>query len=131
MTYTAGVDQAGSGAGELKAGTDTLKKGTSDLKNGADNLNTGVGSLQEGSGALVDGVKQLQSGAMQLDSGLKEFNEQGVKKLSDAVNGDVNSLLTRLRATCDVSRSYKSFSGISDEMDGQVKFIYRTDSIKQ
>ena len=130
-TYTAGVDQAGSGAGELKAGTDTLKKGTSDLKNGADNLNTGVGSLQEGSGALVNGVKQLQSGAMQLDSGLKEFNEQGVKKLSDAVNGDVNSLLTRLRATCDVSRSYKSFSGISDEMDGQVKFIYRTDSIKQ
>ena len=38
--------------------------------------------------------------------------------------------MTRLRATCDVSKNYKSFSGIGGDMDGQVKFIYRTEAIK-
>lgn len=69
-------------------------------------------------------------GAMQLSDGLKEFNEQGVQKLVDAVDGDLTGLTTRLRATIDMSESCRSFSGINDDMDGQVKFIYRTDAIE-
>ena len=34
-----------------------------------------------------------------------------------------------LNAMIDVSRNYRNFSGISDEMDGRVKFIYRTEEI--
>ena len=67
---------------------------------------------------------------MQLSDGLKEFNEQGVQKLVDAVDGNLTGLITRLRATIDVSKNYRSFSGIDDSMDGQVKFIYRTDAIE-
>ena len=29
-----------------------------------------------------------------------------------------------------VSKNYKSFSGTTDEMDGKVNFIFKTDSIK-
>ena len=43
---------------------------------------------------------------------------------------DFAGLLTRIRATVDVSRDYNNFSGIADGMDGQVKFIYRTASIQ-
>jgi putative membrane protein len=130
ITYTGGVAEASSGARELKNATAFLKKGTTGLKNGAEELYTGLGALQEGSGALIDGVAQLKDGALQLSDGLKEFNEKGVQKLIDAVDGDLDGLLTRIRATADVSKDYKSFAGISDEMDGCVKFIYKTGAVE-
>ena len=129
-TYTAGVDSAASGAHKLKEGVSTLKAGTKQLCSGANELYNGILTLKNGAPALTDGVKKLKDGSLQLSDGLKQFNEQGVKKLTDAVDGDLNGLLTRFRATVDVSKNYKSFSGISDDMDGQVKFIYRTDSIE-
>lgn len=130
QSYTAGVSEAAAGAGELKAGTDDLKSGTSKLYAGATELYDGILTLKNGTPALVDGITQLRDGAMQLSDGLKEFNEQGVQKLVDAVDGDLTGLTTRLRATIDVSKNYRSFSGIDDNMDGQVKFIYRTDAIE-
>ena len=36
----------------------------------------------------------------------------------------------RIRVTADVAKHYTSFSGISKDMDGDVKFIYKTDSIE-
>ena len=130
QSYTAGVSQAAAGAGELKNGTDALKSGTSKLYAGAAELCDGILTLKNGTPALVEGITQLRDGAMQLSDGLKEFNEQGVQKLIDAVDGDLAGLTTRLRATIDVSKSYCSFSGINDDMDGQVKFIYKTDAIE-
>ena len=52
-----------------------------------------------------------------------------IQKLIEAVDGDLAGVVTRLRATIDVSKDYQNFSGLSDGMDGQVKFIYRTESI--
>ena len=130
LTYTDGVAEASSGAKELKNGTETLKKGTDGLKNGAGELYAGLNTLKEGSSELVDGVSQLKDGAKQLSDGLKEFNDQGVQKLIDAVDGDLNGLIDRLRATSEISKDYKSFAGIKDDMDGSVRFIYKTDTIE-
>lgn len=130
QTYTAGVAEAASGAGELKAGTDSLKDGAGKLYDGASELYDGILTLKDGTPALVDGITQLRDGAMQLSDGLKEFNEKGIQKLVDAVDGDLDGIVTRIKAMVDVSKNYKSFAGISDEMDGQVKFIYRTDAIE-
>ena len=158
LTYTAGVDSANSGAGQLlsgvydlkngtstlKNGTSTLKNGTSTLKNGTNTLKNGtsslvdgtsqlsdgVGALKDGSSALVDGVKQLTDGAMTLNDGLKQFKKDGVEVLVDAVDGDVKGLVNRLKAISKVSSNYKSYSGISDDMNGKVDFIYKTDSIE-
>ncbi len=129
QSYTAGVADAAEGAGALKDGTDDLKVGTSQLSAGASELYDGILTLKNGTPALVDGITQLRDGSMQLSDGLKEFNEEGIQKLVNAVDGDFDGLLNRLRATRDVSLSYKSFAGASEDMDGQVKFIYRTDSI--
>lgn len=134
----AGAEAIKTGIGVLKNGADSLKEGTANLKGGAGSLDSGAGdlyngilSLKDGSDALAGGVKQLRDGSMELSDGLKQFKEEGIQKLADVVDGDLNGLITRLRATSDVSKNYKSFSGISDEMEGQVKFIYRTDSIKK
>ena len=61
---------------------------------------------------------------------LKKLNEEGIQKIIDLVDGDLNGIVARLKATIDVSKNYRNFAGISDDMDGQVKFIYRTDEIQ-
>lgn len=128
--YTAGVVSAKDGADALNAGALRLKDGTAQLYAGMNELYDGILTLKDGAPALVDGITALRGGAMKLSDGLTEFNEQGVQKLIDAVDGDLGGLLARVKATADVSKDYKSFSGISSDMDGQVKFIYRTDSVK-
>ena len=118
-----------SGAGELKAGADSLKSGTGELSDGADELYDGILTLKNGIPSLVDGVTQLRDGAMQLSDGLKKFDEEGVQKIVEAFDGNVSGLIERVKAISSVSKEYRSFSGISDGMDGKVKFIFKTDEI--
>lgn len=87
----------------------------------------GAGTLKAGTDVLKAGTSQLSAGASELYDGLIEFNEKGIKKLAD---GNLDGLMARFRATKDVSLRYKNFAGASEDMDGQVKFIYRTDSIE-
>lgn len=131
LKYTAGVASAASGASQIADGVDQLKNGTAQLAAGTSEFYDKLTQLQSGSGALVDGVGQLKDGAMQLSEGLKQFNNEGVQKLIDAVDGDLGGLAARLKATIDVSKDYKSFAGISDDMDGSVRFIYKTDAIEK
>ena len=128
--YTQGVAEAKDGADRLDAGSAALKNGTATLYAGMDELYNGILTLKNGAPALVDGVTALRDGAMQLSDGLKEFNEKGVQKIVDIAEGDLAGVMTRAKATVDVSKAYTSFAGAADGMDGQVKFIYRTDAIK-
>ena len=129
QNYTSGVAQAKDGAGELNTGVDALKNGADSLSAGAGQLYDGILTMKGSAPALIDGVTQLRDGAMELSDGLKEFNEKGVQKLVDAFDGDLSSLADRLEAVRDVSERYNSFSGISADMDGQVKFIWRTEAV--
>ncbi len=136
QSYTAGVAAADTGAAALDAGAGSLKDGAAALKSGADSLKTGADSLSDGmdalcqgGGTLVSGVTQLRDGAMQLSDGLQQFQEEGIRKLTSAFGGNLGGMETRLRAVCDAAANYQSYGGILDGMDGQVKFIYRTESI--
>ena len=129
-TYTSGVSSAAAGANELKTGADALKAGTSELSAGAAELLQGIQTMKDSAPALVDGITQLRDGSMELSDGLKQFNEEGIQKLIEAVDGDLEGLSDRIRVTADVAKNYTSFSGISEHMDGDVKFIYKTDSIE-
>ena len=129
LDYTAGVDEAAEGSDELYAGADDLKDGTAELRAGAAKLYAGVLQLKDGTPALVSGVTQLKDGAMQLSEGLQQLNKEGIQKLTKLLQDDLGDLTARVQATIDVSRDYRSFSGISDDASGQVKFIYRTDEI--
>ncbi len=129
LDYTAGVDEAAEGSNELYAGAGDLKDGTAELRAGAAKLYAGVLQLKDGTPALVSGVTQLKNGAMQLSEGLQQLNKEGIQKLTKLLQDDLGDLTARVQATIDVSRDYRSFSGISDDASGQVKFIYRTDEI--
>lgn len=126
----AGVDgENGLAAGLnlLNAGAGKLASGSGDLNIGANTLANGIGTLQTGSGALIDGVKQLDDGAVQLNDGMIQFNEEGIQKLVNVFSGDIEGLLDKANAMLDTSRSYKNFSGIADDMDGEVKFVFVTE----
>lgn len=128
--YTSGVGSASYGADKLEAGAKELAEGASALDSGIDQLLAGILTLKDGAPALIDGITQLRDGSMQLRDGLRELDERGIQALTEAVGGDLAGLTARIRATIDVSRDYTAFSGISDDMQGSVRFIFRTDSIK-
>lgn len=130
QSYTAGVAQAKDGAGELNAGVGSVKNGADSLSAGAGQLYDGALAMQKGAPALIDGVTRLRDGAMELNDGLKEFDEQGVQKLVDAFGGDLGALMDRLDTVKAVSERYNSFSGVGPDMEGQVKFVWRTQAVE-
>lgn len=143
-TYTGGVGSAAAGAGQLhsgttqlkdgsaslKSGADELKDGTSQLSDGADELKDGILTLKDGVPSLVEGVSKLRDGSMQLSDGLKQLNEEGISKITSLLKGDLKGLAERLKATIKVSKNYKSYSGLTDGMDGDVKFLYKTAEVE-
>ena len=106
----------------------TFYTGVNDYTAGVDKAYAGISELVAQLPKLTAGITDLRDGAGQLRDGLTEFNTKVVGKLVALANGDAKTVLVRLRATVDVSKSYNNFSGIGD-MDGQVKFIYRTDAV--
>ena len=127
---SSGAGQLSSGAGQLTAGAGSLKDGTQKLYEGAGQLSGGMTELRNSMPALLDGVSKLCEGSAALKDGLGTFNEEGIEKLVTAIDGDLEGLVNRLQATVDVSRQYRNFSGISEDMDGQVKFIYHIGGIE-
>jgi len=59
-----------------------------------------------------------------------KFNDEGISVITGAVDEKLPQLVDDLRALREASREYNSFSGISDDMDGSVKFIYLVDGTK-
>lgn len=131
QSYTSGVASAAEGAAQLKSGVDSLADGAGQLKSGADSLHSGIQSMQDSIPALLDGISQLCDGAGELAEGLSEFNEEGIQKLVDAVDGDLKGLTERMQAVIQVGRNYRSFSSLPVDMGGKITFIYKTAEIEK
>lgn len=97
--YTAGVDQAAAGCGKLNASAPQL----------------------------VGGIKKLEAGSKELHDGLVQFNNEGIKKIIDVLNGDLAEVSHRIAPILDVANKYTTYEGTSDT----VKFIYKTDAINK
>lgn len=90
----------------------------------------GAAQLQSSLPALTDCVTRLRDGSMELSDGLRQFREEGIQKLADALGGDLGQLSSRLKAIREVARHYCSFSGDGTDMPSQVRFIYRMEAIE-
>lgn len=136
--YTAGIAQANqgaqallNGAKKLSDGASELKAGTEELKDGTGELKDGTEELRDGGRELKDGVIELKDGSLELKDGTVEFNDEGIQKLLDMFNGDLQELSDRMDAVKSAAKSYQSFSGISDGVQGNVRFIYKTAAIEK
>ena len=118
------------GAAALSEGTQSLAEKVPELVSGVNQLNEGASKLKSGTGAIVDGVGTLDTGAHELADGVVTFNEEGIEKIVNAYNGDIEPLMKRLQKVLDAGEDYQSYTGIADGINGSVKFIYKTDAIK-
>lgn len=134
----AGAAQLAAGSQELLKGGNTLSQGAGVLSNGIEQLAAGASSLKDGTSKLAaggtelkSGVTQLQDGSVKLADGMAEFDKEGIQKLSDVLNGDLQTVLDRLKAVEDADKSYTAFDGASQDMNGKVKFIIETAGIEK
>ena len=111
--YTAGVQTAADGAHSAKDGSAQLAAGTKTLYDGVTTLNDGAG--------------QLSDGTVRLNDGLNQFNEEGISKLTGALDEEqIHGLKTVLDEMTSRLEDYTSFAGKSEDASGSVKFVYKT-----
>lgn len=110
-----GADQLAAGAGQIDAASQALS-------GGLDQLSTGSAQVASANSAAADGSAQLSAG-------LQAWRDQGFQKLVDAMDGDLGGLADGVEAMTQASRSYTSFSGITEGTKGSVWIVYQTDAI--
>lgn len=100
----------------------------STLGTALDELTNGLANIDNGVSALSVGTNKLDSGALQLANGVKTFNEQGISKINNLVNGDLRNIASRAEKMNELANEYNNYAGIQNGMAGEVKFIMITDS---
>ena len=114
--------QLGAASPQLVTASSKLKKAMAAAYAGSNKLTKGLVPFCNGIDTLADGTKTLSSGAVKL-------NNEGIKKITSLFGDKAEGAIDNVQDLLDAGQSYKSFSGISDDMDGQVKFIYKTPEI--
>ncbi len=129
QTSTTVAKQVGNQA--KKTFTNQVVSQMNTLGNGLNQLTSGLSELNSGAATLADGTNQVNDGATTLAEGIKTFNEEGIKKICNYINGDVKDLTTRAQKLTDLSKDYNSFTMLDGDNDGEVKFIMIADAVKK
>lgn len=130
QALAAGTQTLADSAPALTSGITQLVNGSNTLVSNNKTLLDGANQLADGTVQLSDGANTLAEGSHTLADGIVEFNEQGINKILDAYNGDIEPLANKLQATLDAGADYQSYAGIADGANGSVKFVYKLASIK-
>lgn len=86
-------------------------------------LSTGLKDLSDGTNNLVSGISKLSDGANNLYHGSSIFNENGIKKVSNLINGPLKSKTSTIKQLTKLSDNYESFASKSNDVKGSTKFI--------
>lgn len=137
VALDSGLGDLSSGASQLYDGTQQLTSNNDALVSGAYDLSDGARQLNDGAGELNDGVSELNSGVVELDDGVQELldgvvklDEEGIKKLYEAFNGDLTDFTDRVQAVQEAGSNYKTFAGADEDVDSSVKFIIKTEAVE-
>ncbi|MCR5429944.1 MAG: hypothetical protein K6E58_01780 [Eubacterium sp.] len=149
-----GTNDLSKGTKTLKDGADTLNNGfkqlyngvkvmtvkiggaspklvtaSSQLKEACDKAYAGSHKLANGMSQFCNGIDTLADGTNTLKDGAQKLNDEGIKKITSLFGKKADEAIDNIQDLLDAGSSYKSFGGISSDMDGQVKFIYKTAEI--
>lgn len=76
---------------------------------------------------LYDGISKLDDGLKELSDGITKYNNEGIKSISELVNGDVKNISARVKALTKLSNDYKTIQS-TKKVNGSTKLIYVIDS---
>lgn len=137
----AGMNGLYSGLSVLDSKSSTLVNGSSKISNGlsaakeaSSLLSSGAGNVSSGANKLTAGANKVSNGNKELSVNMTKFNNEGVKKIDDKLGTkitDVKEILDVKDEIVNLSKNYGTFTGLGDDMEGNVKFIMRTDEIKK
>lgn len=108
-----------------------LSKYENVLNTTLNDVDSKVSTLRSALTQLTNGTEQLESGANTLVDGMNQFNDEGISKIVNYINGDVKDLKERTEALKDLANKYNNFSGIGENTDGKVSFVIIVDNIKK
>jgi len=108
-----------------------LSKYENVLNTTLNDVDSKVSTLRSALTQLTNGTEQLESGANTLADGMNQFNDEGISKIVNYINGDVKDLKERTEALKDLANKYNNFSGIGENTDGKVSFVIIVDNIKK
>ena len=129
QTSTTVAKQVGNQA--KKTFTNQVVSQMSTLGDGLNQLTSGLSQLNDGATTLADGTNQVNDGATTLAEGIKTFNEEGIKKICNYINGDVKDLTTRAQKLTDLSKDYNKFTMVDGNNESEVKFVMIIDAVKK
>lgn len=97
---------------------------------GAASAAEGAAQLKDSLPALQEGIGKLQEGVLSLKNGLTTFDTDGIDKLDELVNVDLETLLARMRSLIRGAQDDQQYSGLAENTEGAVRYIWRTDAIE-
>ncbi|WP_208754686.1 hypothetical protein [Schnuerera ultunensis] len=110
-----------------------MNKGADRLHGGIEELSKGASQLTEGGGKLREGSQRLTEGSRELNEGMNQFHDDGINKMWEEVKDvdmDIVQVIDIKDELVRISKENNSFSGISDNMEGSLKFIMKTEGVK-
>lgn len=119
------------GANQVIDGVNALAYGSSQMKDGLNTLDSGARQLSIASNQLTDGANTLSVGTTTLAEGMTKFNDEGIDKICNYINGNLKDVKVRIEKLQDLSNEYNTFSMLNDNDKGTVKFILITDSLNK
>lgn len=112
------------------AGVNAYTGGVSKAYEGSETLFAGISSLQDGINKIDDGTGQLNDGAGLLYENMYKFDEEGIDKMVSTLDeADIQGLSDRIHAVAKASSIDVLIGGKTDEMLGDSKIIFKTDSV--
>lgn len=133
-TLNTGMKQLSNGTGEMKsklgAASPQIKEGIGTVNSGAAQIGSGADTLSDGVKTLTAGIVTLADGTQELKSGAIKLNDEGISKITSIFGKDAKDAIHSIEDILNAGKKYKSFTGINNDMSGDVKFIFKTAEIK-
>ena len=108
-----------------------LNKYEKDIKDKLNILDDTVNKLSNAINQVNNGNNAIANGMDVLSNGLNKYNNEGINKLNQIVNGDIKSISSKLEAMIELSNQYKTLDDISDNTEGSSRMVFLIDSVKK
>ena len=125
-----GAGDLSSGQSDLVSGTNQLGQGIHTAASGGKKLSSATGTLASGGSKLSSGTDALYTGADTLNTGLIQFNQDGIQRLVNIMDHDVQNTLDRINDTVKQGDKYQTFTKKAKGTKGSVKFMIETEEIE-
>ena len=103
----------------------TFYDGLAEYTGGVTSAAEGAATLNESMPDLISGVETLATGSQELADGLAEFQEEGVQKLTDFLDRDLNRIKDQWTEVIDLAKAHRSFTTETEGLESTVKYIYK------